>query len=282
MAVKIATPADNLKKALALLRAKGYVLVKASDPTVPTIKIDTARFIGKSKTRLGIVSDTHFGSKYQQITFLHELYSLFAKRGIRVVLHGGDLTDGTNVYRGMEYEQFLHGSDEQSNYAIAHYPKQNGITTYICSGNHDDSFQSRSGISIVERICHDRPDLKFVGHYGGTIILGDLKVFLMHGHGGNSYARSYKQQKIIEQLPAGEKPHLLVTGNWHITNFLPVYRNVAAILPGCFQSQTPYLLTRGLYPDLGGWIVEFEMNKDKTIAIRFEFMPFYVPKKKDY
>ncbi len=108
----------------------------------------------------------------------------------------------------------------------------------------------------------------------------------MHGDSGNTYARSYRMQKIIEQAAPEAKPDVLVLGHYHTNVLLPEYRNVTGLQLGCFQAQTPYLVRKGLYPEVSGWIVEFKVNnkgrRGNKVGINFRFVPFYKMKKKDY
>jgi len=104
----------------------------------------------------------------------------------------------------------------------------------------------------------------------------------MHGAGGASYARSYKLQKIIEQLAPEQKPHMLFLGHYHIQAHIPAYRNVEGYLIGCFQAQTPFLTRLGLQPTIGGLIVEVITDETGIKSVKTEWIPFYVQKKNDF
>lgn len=85
---------------------------------------------------IGAVSDTHMGSQYQQITLLHEAYKIFKTRGIKDVLHCGDITEGSGkMHRDQLYEMFVVGGDKLVEYVVNNYPKQDGIKTHIIMGN---------------------------------------------------------------------------------------------------------------------------------------------------
>ena len=274
------------KEALDVLKERGYLLWKEPKTVETTFKVDMSRFKGR-KVRVGIVSDTHLGSKYQQLSYLKAFYRYCVRRKVPVVLHGGDLLDGNGkVYRGQIYEQFVIGATPQIQYAANNYPRHESITTYLIGGNHCASWQSSEGLDALGMLSKDRPDIKNLGYYGATVDIGGIQVYLMHGGGGVAYARSYKMQKIIEQFPGGQKPQILIIGHWHITDILPTYRNVVGILPGCFQSQTPYLRRKGLSPDIGGFILEFEVadvdKENGLVGCKIEWRPFPVAKEHDY
>jgi len=149
-------------------------------------------------------------------------------------------------------------------------------------GNHDEAWWKLSGVNVIERMCEKRDDFEYLGDYLAFVKLDGIKIGIMHGSGGNAYARSYKLQKIIEQMAPEIKPHMLFVGHWHTTAILPMYRNVAAYSVGCFQSQTPYLTRRGLYPEVGGYIVEIRVGDKGLIGHKAEWIPYYVMKERDY
>ena len=280
---------ENLSEgdAIEFLSEKGYKLEKPSPVKVARkIKVDTSVFKGKEEVEIAVISCTQLGNKWQQITHLKQFYQFVQDRGIKIVLHAGDLVDGEKVYTGHEYEIFLHGEKAQREYVVSEYPKMEGVTTYVIAGNHDYSFWKRSGVDIVENICKDRKDLIYCGAYGAYPKIGNLNIFLHHGDGGNAYARSYKMQKKIEQFSPETKPDIYFLGHYHTNNLLPAYRNVYGIQLGCFESQTPYLVRKGLCPEVGGWIVKFILNdkgrKSNTARFQFEYIPFFKMIENDY
>ena len=275
----------SVEEALGVLNEKGYVLWKAPTAGRHYLKVDANRFRGKT-TRVAIVSDTHLGSRYQQLSYLRAFYRYCSRKGISVVLHAGDLVDGERIYRGQEYEVFAAGVDAQAEYAVNNYPRYKGIKTYLISGNHDSSFQAQAGIDIVNMICRQRDDMVYLGYGGATVEINGVKFDLIHPDGGVPYARSYRSQKIVEQLPGGTKPNVLILGHLHVTNILPSYRNVLVIMAGCFQAQTPYLRRKGLAPDVGAYVVEYETSDvdvpSGTVGFRVEWRPFPISIENDF
>lgn len=274
-------------EAIAILRAKGFRIHTEPDTTDHHFHIDTKRFTGDS-IKFAIVSDTHLGSKYQQLTHLKSAYRYCAEEGIEHVLNPGDVCAGNGrVYRGQMFEVFRHGSDQMRDYIIEHYPQEEGVTTHLIAGNHDLSFMSSEGYDICRAVAEAREDISHLGHYGAYLHLGPLVLYLHHGEGGASYARSYKPQQVIGNIGFGEaKPHCVIMGHWHVSNLLPMYRNVVGISCPSFESQTPYLKRKGYWPEIGFWVVSATINDadriEGTTRWQFEFVPFYVPKEHDY
>lgn len=238
-------------------------------------------------TSLGLCSDPHMGSRFQQVSNLYNFYKVCEEMEVDAILNCGDISDGQKIYPGQEYEVFKHGADAQVEYIIEQYPDApSGVKTFLIGGNHDESHYTKGGgHDVVKAICDQRKDIQNIGMHQGTFSFGDSRIKLMHPTGGVAYARSYKMQKIIEQMPPGEKPDMLLLGHFHVTDFLMAYRGVMGFQLPCFQSQTPYLAKKGLYPEIGGvivnifWVDESPCNGIKRVTA--DWIP-YRPVKEDW
>lgn len=265
------------------IQGRGYYIVKTPlQQSGLSFTADLKRWAGQ-RYKFGVVSDTHLGSRYQQLTHLHTFYSLCKKRGIDTVFHAGDLVDGFGVYRGQEFEIFVHGADAQTEYAASNYPKLKGVKTILLSGNHDQSFMKTAGYNVAKAVAQAREDITYVGDDLAFVNIDNIRVALMHGRAGMSYAKSYRLQKIMETMPGGpDKPHFLFLGHYHNSNILSGYRNMEGILMPCFQSQTPFEAALALSPTVAGLIVEVQVDGKGLSRIVYEWIPFYVHKKNDY
>lgn len=85
--------------------------------------------------QIGLISDSHLCSVAERLDIVQYAYEEFQRRGITTVLHSGDLTDGSNEYRGHHQFVKVFGSQAQAVYVLKHYPKVPGITTYVIAGN---------------------------------------------------------------------------------------------------------------------------------------------------
>lgn len=274
---------NNLENAMNLLQREGFFITKDAQQQDYSFKPDIEPFKG-DVFKFGVVADMQIGSRYQQLTHLHSFYKYCQSLNIRDILNGGDLCDGQKMYKGHEYELFLHGFDAQVEYCENHYPEYSDITTYFIGGNHDESHYKLGGMDVCKHISEKRKDMKNLGYHGAYIDMGGIHnlIYLHHGAGGVAYARSYKTQRLIEQLSPDQKPFILFDGHYHVSSHLPMYRNVHAWQLPCFQSQTPYLKAKGLYPELMGLILEVTISDGKPVKYKIEEVPFYVPVKEDF
>jgi len=240
--------------------------------------------VQEKKGKIGIVSCTHFGSKYAQITHLHTFYKKCKEEGCEFVINCGDVSDGDGrVYRGQRYEIHLQGFTEQRDFIVSVYPDD--LPTKMIAGNHDDSFTKSAGIDLLAEVAKEREDIDYLGRYAAFLFLknGRVKTKVHHGDGGGAYAVSYKPQKYIEALSSEEKPQLYLLGHFHRIEQL-FLRNVHLIQVGCFQSQTPFLVRKSLSPDVGGWILEYELEEDgwSLASVKMQLVPFYKMIMDDY
>lgn len=238
---------------------------------------------GTTTLRFAIMGDTQFGSKYAQITHLHNFYDLCAKEGITDVYHTGDITDGLKMRAGHEYELYVTSADEMREDVVKNYPKRDGITTHFITGNHDASLYKHVGYDIGAAIAKDRADMKYLGRDCAVINLTpNCTLELRHPWDGTAYAISYKIQKMIEGMEADSKPNILAVGHYHKAEWI-FYRNVHALQTACFQSQTPFTRGKGISVWMGGYIVTIRVDKDGYIqGFTPEFIPYYKPIKDDY
>jgi len=263
------------------LQKQGYFITKDAQRKNYRFNLDIKPWKGHLY-KIGVVSDTHLGSRYQQLSHLHRFYKICQEENIREIFHCGDILDGQKVYKGHEYELFSHGVDAQVDYVTENYPDHNDITTYFICGNHDESHYKLSGVDVGLQIAKERTDMKYKGFYGAYFNIRGVNIYLHHGQGSVAYARSYKAQKLVEQLSPENKPNMLFLGHYHVGCHLPMYRNVYLWQMPCFQSQTPYLLTRGLEPEIMGLIISFRISDGKPYAFEEKKICFHEVVKDDY
>lgn len=258
-----------------------YTLIKVPEQKVNKVTRD---WQGNKVIRFGIVSDTHMGSKYTQMTFLRDLYDLFEKEGLDTVYHAGDISEGNYTNRpGHIYEVCAHGFDQQKDYIIKKYPHKDGIKTYYICGNHDKTHMMNGGADIGKAIEREREDMIFLGWDNAQIELTPNCILeLNHPGDGASYAISYSLQKYMDSITGGDKPSILVNGHHHKAMSI-FYRNIHAMEGGSVQAQTPFMRGKKLAAHVGAYICTVHVDDEGTV-VRFlpEFIPLYKILKDDY
>jgi predicted phosphodiesterase len=236
---------------------------------------DVYKMVAGEKHKLLFISDTHLGSKYDRLDILRYLYDLAEDEEINTVFHVGDLCDGAYPNRpNHTYELRAHGAEEQLEYIVEKYPSKTGIKTMFIGGNHDYSHVRNAGFDIGKAVAKERPDMIYLGQDVADVDYGKTRLRLFHGSKGQSYARSYRMQKYVEQIPTEEKPDILLMGHYH-NSFYMKYADVH-----CFQvpstiDQTPYARSLGLNNEKGAWIADLTTDKQGGImTIEPEFIDF--------
>jgi predicted phosphodiesterase len=261
--------------AMRLLEEEGF-LVHKPQPALDPVDFDTSRVRG-DRVRVGFISDTHIGSKYQQITHLRE-FMRYAEKEAKVdcFIHGGDVVDGPiEAHRGAIHEMWTGTYDGQRAAAIELLPETKK-KVYVIRGNHDEFYLKNAGGDIVGDICAAR-GFEYVGisTAGALIQFGDVRVLVQHPHDGMSYALSYKLQKRIEALAPENRPHILALGNYHKAAHLPNYRDTDGFLLPAFQSQSAWMASKALASIVGGLILEFgTITKGLAPSLKTEWVLF--------
>ena len=203
-----------------------------------------------------VVSDTHFGNIHNQLHLLNDLYQEAYNRGIKTVLHVGDLTDGNYPNRPENpRQQFLHGFDEQVGYVVDMYPQIEGMDTYYILGSHDETHYKNGQATVDFWVDRCRPDMHFLGQDTGEIVIDKVKYVLDHPGGGSAQSLSYKPQKRIEILESHNKPKVLLIGHYH-KSYAFVYRNVQCIQVPALCDKTQFQQKQGLINNVGGYFLK--------------------------
>lgn len=243
-----------------------HIGLSLPEPTDEPQDTEVAPVVGE-RQRIAVISDTHFGSKYclrEQIAdFVRKAYA----RGIRDVLHPGDLLEG--CYRHAEWEVTHPGFDAQCQDAFESLPQLPGLHYHLITGNHDETFANKIGINAGEAIAryfseNGRDDLTYYDTRSAFLNIRGAMIHLWHPKTGMAYARSYPLQKQIERY-AAIKPQVLLVGHWH--KFCHIYeRNVHAIACPCFQGgEGSYGKSLGGSPAIGGLILSWHLTEAGTM-----------------
>ena len=273
----------KVREALARLGHDGYRVAEEADRVVlrkvppPSDNVHRVLFGGET-IKFGVVSDTHLGSKHERLEELHHAYQVFKDEGITEVFHPGDLVCGYGIFPGQANEVALHTYEDQVGYAVANYPKVEGIRTRIISGNHDiEGDFGKVGANPVVAFCNQRDDFDFLGDYRAAIELDQgTRIYLLHPKGGMGYAADYKIRKLAEGFEGGSKPHVMLVGHFHRRGQFEA-RGIQSLLCGCFESGGSFGVRLGMSdPAVGFHIVTMTVGDDGSV-VRFnaEWLRFW-------
>lgn len=228
----------------------------------------------KYHLKFALLADTHLGNKMAAKSELADFYKKAWDEGVEAFIHCGDLVDGTgNVFKGQVYELENVGYDEQLKAVVNDYPSYWDIKTYVVGGNHDESFLKETGANIIKNIANLRDDIIDMGFYDATIKLNGVRINAHHWWGHMSYAKSYKPQKLIENIDPRNQPHIFASWHWHEALYM-AYRNIHTFLPWAFLKQNLLAKRFNLWNTIGGWIVEIDIKDNGSSIIQMKFVEY--------
>ena len=269
-----------------VIESRGTVILDTKEvarPIVPKTLID----LPGMRLKVAVASDIHAASTAQQVTalrrFIREAYEV---HGIKDVFVPGDVTAGMGVYRGQIHDLYAHSADAQRRAANATLPRYAGLRYYMIGGNHDYSHIKSDGYNIVQHLCQERDDCVYLGYDMANVSLTDrCDIRLWHPSGGVPYALSYRLQKGQEQFNAAEimaaitedrTPNLRLVFSGHLHVQMSMMQGaIQGLQAGCFEGQTNYLKRKGLYPQIGGWILELRLTDAGLIqGVTYDWLQF--------
>lgn len=234
--------------------------------------------------KIGACGDQHLGSNYERLDVNEALYDRYQEEGVTQVFNTGNWIEG-EAGRLNFADVKVHGMDDQIEYAIKHYPKRDGITTYFVAGDdHEGWYQKKNRITIgahFERMAREagREDLVYLGYMEADIKLesefGCSFLKVMHPGGGSAYATSYAPQKIAEAFQEGEKPHICLLGHYHKMDY-GFHRGIHMVQTGTSQDQSSFMRKQKIKAHVGGALIEFHQSPYGDInRFKVEFFTFY-------
>lgn len=269
-----------LSKSGLMVREVGGTWELLSSP--PPMEMSKARHhVVGPEYRFGVISDTHYGSKYAREDVVDDLYDWYASEGIERVYHCGNWIDGEARFNRYELLDDAHGMQAQVEMFVKRYPTRKGIRTfYVAGDDHEGWYQQRESIEIgqfLENVARreERKDLVYLGYKEAFITLEHPKtkkhahLLVDHPGGGSAYATSYAPQKRVEALQSGEKPAVWLFGHWHKLGYF-WERGVHVMLAGCTKDLDLFGRKKGLRYHLGGSIIEMRQDEGGAIV---EFTP---------
>ena len=216
--------------------------------------------------KLGIISDTHIGSKWFDADALKGFYKKCRDECVTRIIHAGDLFDGSTTYSYQEKDQNLVGYREQFNWIVKNYPKYEGISTYIVAGNHDVNIMKKHNIHPIIELAKVRFDIKYSGDYYTDFNKHGVIIRVVHCDGSNYSGEPMTKLKGLIDTTYN-KCHIFIMGHLHQAMELHDYGDVQyAVAPGCFVKPNEYTIRRAYVPAVGGFILDvtYDPSTDKV------------------
>lgn len=224
--------------------------------------------------KFALVSDTHLGNKQSAKKELTDFYKKAWDAWVEAFIHCGDLVDGTwNVFKWQIYELENVGYDEQLKTAVNDYPYYGDVKTYVVGWNHDESFLKENWANIIKNIANLRDDIIDMGFYDARVKLNGVDINAHHWGWSMSYAKSYKPQKLIENIDTRNQPDIFASWHRHDALYM-AYRNIHTFLPGAFLKQNLLAKRFNLGTTIWWWIVEVNLKDDWSSDIEMKFIEY--------
>lgn len=231
---------------------------------------------GDGTYRFGLISDTHLGSEATHLADLHDFYDRLEERGVSVVLHAGDITDGWEIHQNQinEVHAEATGWNRMRDYCVQNYPKRDGIKTLFISGNHDRKLWRREGIRLGQMIDDRRDDLIWLGDSMARVVFAeDVDLELIHPSGGQPYTLGYRAQTLYREQPTDVRPTMTAIGHLH-GRLWAAAEGVEAWYTGCWKDLTTYGRRKGHAAEIGGWDVEITVKDGEIDSMTSEFIRY--------
>lgn len=200
-----------------------YKLVKGFIEQDDTYTILTSKKDTEFKALL--ISDLHLGSVKDRPDLLYKIYDYCIKEGIHIIIHAGDLVDGT---LGKSEKKFK-TPEEQIEYAIKAFPSDNSIIVITIGGNHDFDLIEKFGFDIFNSLRSRRHDIVPIGYGTGIINVKNDRIIVRHP----------KTETVISA--DGLRGEFIISGHSHqMSSTLSPNGNINIHLPSLSDLKTSY------------------------------------------
>ena len=231
------------------------------------------------------ISDTRFGSKWQQLSILNDIYTKAHEMGYKNVIHCGNITEGLYPTSNLSYNDdpnFLDDTLRQVDYIIKYYPHVEDIHTYFLTGYKDEIHLKKNRINIGKRISDNRSDMTYLGHSSCKVKIDKGSMLIFNPKLGKTYTVSYRPQQQIDSFRSEDKPNVLLYGGLLQMEKFP-HRNVTCISVPSVCATTKEMNDKRYSNTVGAWYITIKTNEkgliEKIEAIDSEY---YKTNENDY
>lgn len=229
------------------------------------------------------ISDTYFGSKYQQLSILNDICSKGVNMGYNNIFHCGNISCGIYPIHDTYADTFfLDDSLRQIDYIVKHFPQIDGMKTYFITGARDERHLKTNKINIGKRISELRDDMVYLGNNSSLITIDKAKVLLFNSKLNKTYTVSYRPQQQVDSFRSEDKPNILLYGGLLQTEKFK-YRDVNCISVPSVCATTKEMLDKRYSNTIGAWYITIKTNnKGYLEEVKAMESTYYVTNKNDY
>ena len=229
------------------------------------------------------ISDTRFGSKYQQLSILNDIYMKAYDLGYKNIILCGNISEGlyplTNIY---SESNFLDDTLSQVDYITQYYPYIEGMKTYFITGMKDEKHLKNNKINIGKRISDIRDDMIYLGYSSCNVSINKVNMLVFNPKLVKTYTVSYRPQQQVDSFRSEDKPDILLYGGLlQMEKF--TYRNVECISVPSVCATTKEMSDKRYSNTIGAWYVTIKTDKNgKLKSVKAIDSVYYKTNKDDY
>lgn len=228
------------------------------------------------------ISNTLFGNKAQQLSILKDVYKKAKEDGIKAIFICGNVS-GKSYGLNSKYcdSNFIVDKENQIDYIIENFPKEEGITTYFITGIQDD----KKKISVGKRISDAREDMVYLGNISSNIVIDNVNIKIISTPIKQAYTVSHHPQQFAKCFRSEDKPDVLLLGGLNQLDHI-FYREVNVLSIPSLAATTKEMEDNRRSNTVGAIAVKIKTDKkgnlDKKNGLVFTSVPYYVTNKDDY
>lgn len=259
-------------------------LVKNDHPDLSKENVYRIEEDVNTKTKFAVIADLRFGSKYEQIAILNDMYQKFLRDGVKYVIIAGNLLEGPYTGKDqLEFGKSLNFNDgkSQADHLIEYFPRVLGIETLFITGKNDHKWAK--SLNVGEYIAKNRPDMKYLGPKSCTVYFNNVCFRVEQLKKGDAYTIAYPPQKYSRSMSSYENyDAILLGGGLNIQHF-PSIRDTQIFSIPSVVDRTPKMASDNQMNTMGALQFEIEYYKNGRLKHLVPLiMPYYDRSKKSY
>lgn len=236
-------------------------------------------------TKVAVISDLRFGSKFEQISILNDMYRKFAEEGVKYVIVAGNLIEGKYSKKdALEFGQSLLTNDEiaQADHLIEFFPRVEGITTLFITGKNEH--KSTDKINIGQYIASQREDMVYLGPKSCKLYFNNVSFKVEQLKKGNkAYTVAYPPQQYSRAMASYEDYDAIILGGTQSEQHFPAIRDTQIFTAPSVVGRTPKMADEYEQNVISALILDVHYTKTgKLKRLVPEFTPHYKPSTSNY